>query len=44
MSNTRKKILFVLPNLLGGGAEGVFTHIINNLDRERFEPFLARGA
>ncbi len=21
-----------------------FLHIINNLDRERFEPFLARGA
>ena len=44
MSNTRKKILFVLPNLTGGGAERVFTHLVNNLDRERFEPFLALGA
>jgi len=44
LSNTRKKILFVLPNLTGGGAERVFTHLVNNLDRERFEPFLALGA
>jgi len=44
MSNTRKKILFVLPNLTGGGAERVFTHLVNNIDRERFEPMLALGA
>lgn len=34
----------MLPNLTGGGAERVFTHLVNNLDRERFEPFLALGA
>ncbi len=34
----------MIPSLIGGGAERVFTHVINNLDRERFEPFLALGA
>ncbi len=40
----RKKILFVLPSMAGGGAERVFLHIINHLDRNRYEPFLALGA
>jgi glycosyltransferase involved in cell wall biosynthesis len=40
----RRKVLFVIPSLFGGGAERVFTHVINNLDRERFEPFLALGS
>jgi glycosyltransferase involved in cell wall biosynthesis len=40
----KKKILFVVPSMTGGGAERVFTHVINNLDRERFEPHLALGS
>jgi glycosyltransferase involved in cell wall biosynthesis len=40
----KRRILFVIPSLSGGGAERVFTHIINNLDRIRFEPFLALGS
>ena len=39
----KRKILFVIPSLFGGGAERVFTHLINNLDRERYEPLLALG-
>lgn len=38
-----KKILFVLPSLDGGGAERVFTHIINRIDRNKFFPILALG-
>ncbi len=29
-------ILFLMPQLHRGGAEGVIVNIINNLDRERF--------
>lgn len=36
MSN-RKKILFVLPKLRGGGAERVNVKIINELDKSKFE-------
>jgi len=36
-----KKILFFIPALDGGGAERVFIHIMNNLDRERFSVHLA---
>ncbi|MDQ3041745.1 MAG: glycosyltransferase [Acidobacteriota bacterium] len=32
-----------MPSLYAGGAERIFTHLINNLDRERFEPQLALG-
>ncbi len=38
------KVLFVLPNLSGGGAERVFTYLVNHIDRERFRPYLALGA
>ena len=30
------RILFVLPNLQGGGAERVMVHLMNGLDRSRF--------
>lgn len=33
----RKKILFTLPNLLGGGAERVMVNIINQLDNKYFD-------
>ena len=43
-----RKILFCIPDLRGGGAERVFVHLMNNLDRGRFVPELAlfrkRGA
>lgn len=42
--NKKFKVLFVLPSLIGGGAERVFTYLINHIDRERFEPHLALGA
>jgi glycosyltransferase involved in cell wall biosynthesis len=37
----RKKILFVIPSLVGGGAERVTLNILKHLDRERFIPHLA---
>lgn len=39
----RLKVLFVIDHLGGGGAERQFLNLVNNLDRERFEPhvFLA---
>lgn len=40
----RHKVLFVLPNLQGGGAERVFVHLLRNINRDRFEPMLAVGA
>ncbi len=36
-----RKILFCIPNLTGGGAERVFVHLMNNLDRDRFSVELA---
>jgi len=41
MAGERKKILFLLPSLTGGGAERVFTTLLRHLDRTRFEPHLA---
>jgi len=41
MVGERKKILFLLPSLTGGGAERVFTTLLRHLDRARFEPHLA---
>ncbi|WP_142300979.1 glycosyltransferase [Bacillus sp. 7884-1] len=40
--NTKKKknILFVLPNLQGGGAEKVVLNVIRNLDKTKFNPSL----
>jgi glycosyltransferase involved in cell wall biosynthesis len=40
----RRKILFVIPSMAGGGAERVFLQLLNHLNRERYEPFLALGA
>lgn len=42
--HTRSKVLFVLPNLQGGGAERVFVHLLRSLNRDQFEPLLAVGA
>lgn len=39
----KKQILFVIPSMFGGGAERIFLHIINNIDRQRFIPILAVG-
>ena len=41
MADERKKVLFLLPSLTGGGAERVFTTLLRHLDRTRFEPHLA---
>jgi glycosyltransferase involved in cell wall biosynthesis len=41
MVGERKRILFLLPSLTGGGAERVFTTLLRHLDRSRFEPHLA---
>jgi glycosyltransferase involved in cell wall biosynthesis len=41
MAGERKKVLFLLPSLTGGGAERVFTTLLRHLDRTRFEPHLA---
>lgn len=38
---SRKKVLFVLPVMKGGGAEKVALSLLENLDRSRFEPRLA---
>ena len=38
--NKRKKILFALPNLIGGGAERVLVNIINQIDTQQFKIYL----
>jgi glycosyltransferase involved in cell wall biosynthesis len=38
--NTKKRILFLIRNLQGGGAERSFLNIIVSLDRQRYEPHL----
>lgn len=37
MKFVRNKVLFLVPSLAGGGAERVFTTLLRNLDRNRFE-------
>jgi len=37
----RKKILFVIPSLAGGGAERVILDVLTHLNREKFIPHLA---
>lgn len=32
-----KKILFMIPDLAGGGAEKVLVNLVNNMDREKFD-------
>ena len=39
----RKKIIFFLPLMSGGGAERVTINIIKKLDRDSFEPYLVLG-
>jgi glycosyltransferase involved in cell wall biosynthesis len=39
--NGRKKVLFFIPSMVGGGAERFFSTIVRHLDRSRFEPHLA---
>ncbi len=34
---SKRRILFILNNLEGGGAEAVVVNLLNNLDRERFQ-------
>ena len=43
MNSGRKRVLFILPSWIGGGggAERVFSVLLQHLDRERFEPHLA---
>ena len=36
----RLKILFVIENLSAGGAERVFVNLLNNIDKDKFEPIL----
>ncbi|PKQ44068.1 glycosyltransferase [Confluentibacter flavum] len=36
----KKKIVFVLPSLVPGGAERVISFIAQNIDKEKFEPIL----
>jgi glycosyltransferase involved in cell wall biosynthesis len=40
----KKKVLFFLSSLSGGGAERTVVNIINNLDREKFELLLVLGS
>jgi glycosyltransferase involved in cell wall biosynthesis len=39
----KRRVLFIVPSLIGGGAERVIVHLVNNLDRERYAPMLALG-
>ena len=41
MKPPRAKVLFALPSLRGGGAEGVMVTLLQHLDRSLFEPHLA---
>lgn len=36
----KKKILFIVPSMRGGGAERVMSVLLNFLDRKKFEPIL----
>jgi len=42
--NKKKRVLFVVPSLFGGGEEQMAVHLVNHLDRSRYEPILALGA
>lgn len=39
----KRRVLFVVPSLIGGGAERVIVHLANNLDRDVYTPMLALG-
>ena len=36
----RKKVLFIIPSLAGGGAEQILIHLLRNLNRNSFHPIL----
>jgi glycosyltransferase involved in cell wall biosynthesis len=40
----RKKILFVIPSMRGGGEERIAVYLVNHVDRQHYEPILALGA
>jgi len=37
INRSKKKLLFVIPSLVGGGAERVIVNLINHLDRNKYE-------
>lgn len=39
----KRRVLIVIPSLQGGGEERGALHLVNTLDRARFEPILALG-
>lgn len=39
-----RRIAFALPSVIGGGAERVTLHILQHLDKQRFEPILLLGS
>ena len=41
MKAERKRVLFLVPSLIGGGAQRVFSILLRHLDRSRFEPHIA---
>jgi glycosyltransferase involved in cell wall biosynthesis len=41
MTIQRRKVLFLVPSLITGGAQRVFSVLLRHLDRARFEPHLA---
>ena len=41
MKSARRRVLFLMPTLGGGGAERVIVTLLRHLDRSRFEPHLA---
>lgn len=41
MTAARKRVLFLVPSLIGGGAQRVFSILLRHLDRSRFEPHIA---
>jgi glycosyltransferase involved in cell wall biosynthesis len=41
MKSARRRVLFLMPTLGGGGAERVIVTLLQRLDRTRFEPHLA---
>lgn len=41
MSEKRRRVLFLIPTLTGGGAERVVVTLLQHLDRRRFDLALA---
>jgi glycosyltransferase involved in cell wall biosynthesis len=36
----KRKVVFIMPNLMGGGAERILINVVTALDRTKFEPVL----